>query len=128
MKTKKDDLGVWEAVRDELRKLRGKNRFRGNEEHLLLRREVRIHRESRGNQLESGVVIIHLTQRLEDLWADGLLHVPARVSEMKDGSADENWRQWLGWIVDECRGAAYLHTSSASAAYRKSDTGKETNN
>ncbi|MBL0017021.1 MAG: hypothetical protein IPP17_11455 [Bacteroidetes bacterium] len=67
MKTKKDDLGVWEAVRDELRKLRGKNRFRGNEEHLLLRREVRIHRESRGNQLESGVVIIHLTQRLEDL-------------------------------------------------------------
>ncbi len=79
-------------------------------------------------ELESGVVIIHLTQRLEDLWADGLLQVPARVAEMKGGSADENWRKWLGWIVDECRGAAYLHTSSASAAYRKSDTGKETNN
>jgi hypothetical protein len=119
MKSKVDVIEVWSAVRNELRKLRGQNRFRGNEEHLLQRREIRLHYESRGAQMKQSIVTIHLTDRLEDLWAEGLTHVPARVAEMESGLPDLVWRKWLGLIVDECRGAVYLHTSSKGADYRQ---------
>jgi hypothetical protein len=118
-KSKSGVLETWEAIRDELRKLRGKNRFRGNEEHLLPRQEIRLYRENRGNQLSNQVVVIHLTERMEDLWAEGLSQVSGKVSEFGTGAIDDRWRLWLGAIVDECRGANYLHTESESAPYRK---------
>jgi len=118
-KSKADVLQTWEANRDELRKGRGQNRFRGIEEHLLPMRQLRLFRENRGNQLRHSAVVIHLTERMEDLWAEGLTQVSAKASQFGTGSIDDQWRFWLGAIVDECRGADYLHTQSESAPYRK---------
>lgn len=124
MKKDKNVMEVWEAVRDELRKLRGQNRFRGNEEHLLHRQEIRLHRESRGDQMAHGLVVLHLTPHIEDLWADGLsVGLPAKAADFGG-----DWKVWLGKVVDDCRGGAYLHTQSGSAAYRKPQADATTNN
>lgn len=112
---------VWEDLRDELRKLRGRNQFRGNEEHLLLKREIRIPMENRGDTLHRSVLILHLTPRHDDLWAEQL----PEGTRMAVTDFGGDWREWLGAVVARCRGNAYLHTSSTHAHYRKASAPQE---
>jgi hypothetical protein len=108
-------LHVWEELRTELRRLRGQNLFRGNEEHLLQKHQVWLHKENRGSQLKSDYFILHLEPRPEDFWAERSTGgLPLRVEDFGG-----DWKAWLRAIVDECRGGPYLHTNSQSADYRK---------
>lgn len=106
---------VWESVRKELRKLRGENQFRGIEDHLIHQKQIRLACENRAGQLNSTIVVIHLTAGFEDLWAE---EVPNGRRWMVTEFGG-NWEQWLHALVDRCRGAAYLHTKSNNAEYRK---------
>ena len=114
MKKDEDFREVWKAIRDELQSLRGQNRFRGNVDHLLLRKEVRIHQENRCGDMKSGQFVVHITSRKEDLWAEQL--PAATIHKVSDYEGD--WKAWLGAIVDACRGANYLHTNSSKTDYR----------
>ena len=116
MKKNDDILETWVSLRDDLRKLRGQNRFRGNEEHLIDQRQIRLYQEQRAGLLTNAVYIIHLTPRIDDLWAE---RVPGKVVlRVTDFGGDR--LTWLTAIVDACRGAAYARTHSSHADYRRS--------
>jgi hypothetical protein len=115
MNDKADLLLVWESLRAALRKLRGQNRFRGNEEHLIQQRQIRLHREPRGGQLQPQTIVLHITPRHEDLTAQRL--PSGETIAVADFNGD--WEAWLAAIVDECRGADYLRSHSSHADYRK---------
>jgi hypothetical protein len=116
-------METWASLRDELRKLRGMNRFRGNEEHLLARKEVRLIAELRAGRPNTTYFVLHLTDSLAALWAEEF--PGGRKITVDDYAGD--WRAWLGAIVDACRGAHYLHTSSAQADYRHDSKRKASN-
>jgi hypothetical protein len=113
----KDDalMAVWEELRDELKKLRGRNLFRGNEEHLVLKQEIRIHAENRKNVLVDGMYVLHVTPRTDGLWAERF--PGGKVMKVEEFGGD--WKAWLRAIVDACRGEEYLRTNSGKADYRK---------
>jgi hypothetical protein len=113
----KDDalMAVWEDLRSELKKLRGRNLFRGNEEHLVQKQEIRIHAENRKNELETGMYVLHVTPRTDGLWAERF--PDGKVVRVEEFGGD--WRAWLRAMVDECRGEDYLRTNSEQADYRK---------
>jgi hypothetical protein len=108
-------MDVWVALRDALRRLRGMNLWRGNETMLLGLGQMRLHQESRDHRTGYKHFVIHLTPTLEALWAE---EWPGgrKLSVAADFAGD--WEAWLRAIVDDCRGAAYLHTASDRADYR----------
>lgn len=108
-------LATWEAVRDELRRQRGRMNFRGQEEHLLPKREVRIRLERRGSGQASGWVSIHITPRQDDLWAEDLGTGEKWTMEALGCRMED----WLSAILAHCRGGNYLRTNSSEASYRK---------
>ncbi|MFM2374960.1 MAG: hypothetical protein RLZZ165_56 [Bacteroidota bacterium] len=117
MKGSNELLEVWEAIRREMRILRGRNRFRGNEEYLWNRKEIRIHDESRRGENTGGLFIVHVTSRPEDLWAE---RQPGSERRCVSDSGND-WKAWLGSIVDQCRGGQYMHTNSKTADYRSQE-------
>lgn len=108
-------LATWEAVRDELRRQRGRNGFRGVEEHLLPRKEIRLRRENRGGHPPVGWVSIHLSPKLDDLWAEN----PVTGDQWRIEAFGGRLAEWLSAVLEHVRGAAYLHTNSDKADYRK---------
>ncbi len=120
MKNEDEILEVWATLRDALRKLRGQNQFRGNEEHLIELRQIRLYQEPRAGHLSSTVFIIHLTARMDDLWAE---RFPGK-EVLRVNEFDGGWLAWLTAIVDACRGAHYAHTNSSTADYRRAETPK----
>ena len=114
-------LELWERIRDELRRLRGLNRFRGNEVHILPKRIIRIPEENRQGNLQRGEFVIHLTDAESELWAE---HWPGGEKlYLKD--FEYGLTEFLGRIVDQCRGDHYLHTNSKTAKYRKAPSSAE---
>ena len=105
---------VWLAVRDEIRRQRGRSRFRGTEIHLLPKREIRLPVENRRGKLQRSEIVIHLHEIESELWA---------IQE-PDGKrfaiSDYNHRldQWIGKLLDVCRGEEYLRTDVDEAKYR----------
>ncbi len=115
MKEIVDIAAVWESLRQALQQLRGRNRFRGNAEYLLHRNEVRLYKENRSGQLQSALIVIHLSPTHAGLWAER--KPGGSVTKVADFGGD--WKAWLEAIVDECRGADYLHTHADQADYRR---------
>lgn len=115
MHDKADIALVWESLREGLRKLRGSNRFRGNEEHLIHKLEIWLFQESRGGHLATSYYTLHITAQHQDLHATH--HPGGEKIAVADFGGD--WEAWLAAIVDRCRGAAYLKSNSATADYRR---------
>jgi len=113
---------VWMRVRDEIRRQRGLNRFRGAEVHLLPRRQIRIPVEARGSRLRQSEMVIHLAEVEADLWA--ILEPEGERYAMAD--FDHQLEPFVAAVLAVCRGEAYLHTNSDTATYRKEEqAGKE---
>lgn len=104
-------------LRDELRRQRGKNRFRGNEVHLLPKKQVRIPVEFRESRLRSSEITIHLTEVESELWA--LQEPEGRKWHIRDFEFDLG--AFVAALVETARGGDYLHTNSKDAAYRKDE-------
>lgn len=108
-------MDIWERVRDEIRRLRGMNRFRGQEVHLLPQRQVRLPAESRAGRMPFREMVIHLKEVESEVY----------VEELPGGKRwtiadfDMDLDALVGFAVDNCRGGAYLHTNSKTADYRK---------
>lgn len=117
-------LATWEAVRDELRRQRGRMNFRGQEEHFLPKREVRIRLEKRGSGQASGWASIHITPRQDDLWAED----PGTGEKWTMEAFGSRIGDWLSAILTHCRGGNYLRTNSKEATYRKAAEGPVTQN
>lgn len=112
----KDSLhAIWERIRDEIRRLRGMNRFRGTELHLLPRKEIRLPVEARTGVLTKAEITIHLHEAESELYA--IKHPGGQRWSIQE--FDMDLTAFVGFLVDECRGATYLHTNSKTAAYRK---------
>ncbi len=108
---------VYIRVRDELRRQRGLNRFRGQEIHLLPKKQIRIPVENRGSKLRRSEMVIHLHEVESELWA--LLEPDGKRFHMKDYGY--RLEEFIGAVVDACRGDQYLHTNSKEANYRKEE-------
>lgn len=107
---------TWEKIRDELRRLRGLNLFRGREEHLLPKGQVRIPVEPRGNdQMVPGEIIIYLSKTDSELYA---VRYP-QGDTLKLDEFGMDIRTFMEKIAALARGEGYLHTNSKSANYRK---------
>ena len=117
-------LATWEAVRDELRRQRGRMGFRGQEEHFIPKREVRLRLERRGSGRSTGWVTIHVTAKQDDLWAEN----PGTGETWKMEDYDCRIADWLSAILTHCRGDNYLRTNSNEASYRKPAVGSITQN
>lgn len=112
---------VWMRVRDELRRQRGKNRFRGTEIHLLPKRQVRIPVEFRESKLRGSEITIHLSEVEAELWA---IQAPeGRKWHIKDFSY--NLSAFVGAVLEAAREGGYLHTNSKLATYRKEMKGEK---
>jgi hypothetical protein len=109
------EFEVWKQLRDALRLLRGANRLRGAETHLLEQHQIRIPFEWRGDQRPHSEYIIHLTSDTETLWAERM--PDKQRTTVSDFGGD--WKKWLEALVMECVGSPYLHTQSAKADYRQ---------
>ncbi|HHG84338.1 MAG TPA: hypothetical protein ENJ82_06270 [Bacteroidetes bacterium] len=106
---------LWERIRDEIRKLRGSNRFRGNEVHLLPRKEIRLPVEARESILQKAEIIIHLHEAESEVWA--VYHPGGARWTLQE--FDMDLAAFISFLADKCRGSAYLHTNSKTADYRK---------
>lgn len=112
---------VWMRVRDALRRQRGRNRFRGNELHLLPKRQIRIPVEFRESKLRSSEITIHLSEVEAELWA---LQAPeGKKWHIRDFEFDLD--AFVEAILKSARGDDYLHTNSKEAAYRKDKKSEE---
>lgn len=106
---------IWERIRDEIRRLRGMNRFRGSEVHLLPRKEIRLPVEARESVLQTAEIVIHLDESESEIWA----------KKLPDGTRwalkdfDMDLAAFVERLIDECRGEPYLHTKSKKADYRQ---------
>jgi hypothetical protein len=120
----KDSLmNIWERVRNEIRRLRGINRFRGTETHLLPKRQVRLPAEFRGDRGSRGEYVIHLSDAESEVWLE---EWPGnRRWNMED--FDMDLEALVRHAVDLCRGEDYLHTNSKEALYRKPKNTEESN-
>ena len=106
---------VWEDLRSELRKLRGQNLFRGNENHLWHQDQIRIPYELRAGRENLGEIVVHIEETMEQCWAERL----PQKQRIDISGFEQDWKKWLRAIIDECRGKDYLKTNSKSADYRK---------
>jgi hypothetical protein len=112
----KDSLmDIWERVREEIRRQRGMNRFRGQETHLVNRRQVRIPLEFRAGKIELGEMVIHLREAESEVYVEEL--PGGKKWSMAEFDMDLN--ALVGFALDRSRGADYLHTNSGTADYRK---------
>ena len=109
-------MDVWSQLQATLRKLRGKNLWRGTETVILPKSQMRLYQESRGHLLGYKYFVIHLTSEFDKLWAE---EFPGGRKRAVATDYAGDWEAWLGAIVAECRGAAYLHTRSEKADYRQ---------
>lgn len=107
-------MNIWERVRDEIRRLRGMNRFRGQETHILPQRQVRIPAESRGGQMPFREMVIHLKEAESEVFVE---EVPGG-KQWTIADFDMDLDGLVGFAIDRCRGAEYLHTNSKTAEYR----------
>ena len=108
-------MDIWERIRDLLRKLRGENRWRGTELHVLPKLQVRLQAENRGNRIQGMEVIIHLSDAEIEVWAEV---IPGREKfHLKDFNHD--MAAFVAHLTDLCRGAEYVQTNSKSANYRR---------
>jgi hypothetical protein len=112
---------VWEMLLGALKRLRGRNRFRGNEVQLRPKGELRLQPEYRAGKVVPGFVTIYVTERLEDL--QGKAFPDGKQWAIKDFGDDLD--KWLGEILAFCQGGPYLHTHSSKADYRRTTTGTE---
>ena len=113
---------VWVRVRDEIRRQRGLNRFRGSEVHLLPKRQIRIPVEYRGGKIRRSELVIHLSEVESDLWA--MLEPDGERFTMEEFGFE--LEAFIARLLEVCRGDAYLHTNSRTATYRKGESnGKE---
>lgn len=112
---------LFDRIRDEIRVLRGQNRFRGNEYYFLAQGLIRIPIENRKSEIQQGYFVIHAKKGEAELWAESVPEgekLTLREYEMDLG-------KFVGEIVDRCRGEAYLHTNSSTADYRKEKEDRE---
>ena len=110
---------VWIRVRDEIRRQRGLNRFRGSEVHLLPKKQIRIPVENRGSQLRRSEMVIHLHEVEAEVWA--LLEPDGQRFHIKD--YEYRLEDFIVAVLGACRGEDYLHTNSKEANYRKGGEG-----
>lgn len=114
-------MDQWEQVRDELRSLRGKNLWRGVEQHLLPQLQVRLQGEWRGEG----------KRRLEAIICLGETEADIRVSVYPTGECLQingdhpTLKALVRGVVEKMGGGNYLHTNSKSASYRKTATSRE---
>ena len=106
---------VWIRVRDEIRRQRGLNRFRGSEVHLLPKKQIRIPVENRGSRLRRSEMVIHLHEVEAEVWA--LLEPDGKRFHIKD--YEYRLEDFIVAVLNACRGEDYLHTNSKEANYRK---------
>ena len=107
---------TWEKIRDELRRLRGLNLFRGREEHVLPKGQVRIPIEARGSDRSNqGEIIIYLSKVESELHA--IAYPGKEKVKLEDCGMDIGL--FMERIAAMARGESYLHTNSKSANYRK---------
>lgn len=109
-------LEIWERIRAALRERRGDGLWRGNELHLIGKREIRLQAEPRGGKLRGQEIVIHLSDAEVEVWAEAR---PGGVQYyLKDFSHD--LPGFIARLTDLCKGADYLHTHSDHADYRRS--------
>ena len=110
---------IAEKIRKELRKLRGRNLFRGREDYYPQQGLFRIEVELRGEGTLRSEVVIHLMDLEQELWAEIL---PGGEKLMLKAFEDK-MDQFLMAILERCRGEKpYLKTRSKIADYRKPQT------
>ena len=113
----KDSLmHIWERVRNEIRRLRGINRFRGTDLHLLPKKQVRLQAEMRGNGAVRGEYVIHLSDAESEVWLEEM--PGSRHWGMEE--FDMDLEALVRHAVDLCRGEDYLHTFPCWLKSRKS--------
>lgn len=109
-----DPFRIWESTRDELRKLRGSNLFRGRETHFQEKGIIVLEREFRGEGKKQGEVQIHLFH------PEGIEAVVLPENEkIKLNDFGGEMQTFLLFILKKCRGEEYLHTNSKTADYRR---------
>lgn len=107
---------IWEELRTELRKLRGRNLFRGNETHLWHQNQIRIPFELRASRESKSEIVIYVG----DSWTQCKAELLPSKKEILISSYENDWKLWLHAIIEICRDGAYMHTNSKTAEYRKS--------
>lgn len=104
-------------IRESLRRLRGRNQWRGTEIFHEPKGLVRLQAEARGGELRDLEVHIHLQGTEMEIWAET---VPGgRKFALKDYKMDVD--AFMTDILEVLRGKPYLRTSSSNADYRKQD-------
>ena len=112
---------LFERIRKEVRRLRGQNRFRGNEYYFQARGLIRIPLENRKSKMEAGYFVIHAQKGEAELWAE---EVPrGECLYLRDFEMDLG--KFIEAVVDRSRGSGYLHTNAQTATYRKPKSGKD---
>lgn len=106
---------VWLQVRDELRRQRGRNKFRGGEIHLLPQRLIRIPVEHREGTLHNSELVIQLSEVEAELSA--LLVPEGKHFHIRD--YEFRLAGFIDALLAEVRGGEYLVTNSKTASYRK---------
>lgn len=106
---------TWIRVRDELRKQRGHNQFRGREDHLLPKKQIRVEKERRKDGASNGEIWIHLTETEPDLWAESFPEEKKIYLKEFGNKLDD----FIAEILRIARGDnPYLKTNSEEAEYR----------
>lgn len=108
-------MEIWDRIRAALRELRGAGEWRGMEQHLIGRREIRLQLEPRGGTLRGQEIVIHLSDAEVEVWAEE--RPGGRQYYLKDFQHD-----LLGFVRHLtllCKAGGYLHTNSARADYRR---------
>ena len=108
-------MDIWERVRAVLQDLRGAGQWRGNEQHLIKRREIRLQVEPRGSLLNKKELVLHLSDAEVEVWAEE--RPGGRQYYLKDFQHD--LPGFGGHLVALCKGGDYLHTQSDRALYRR---------
>ena len=108
-------MHIWERVRDEIRRLRGMNRFRGTEVHLLPPKQVRLPAELRGDMTTGAEYLIHPSDAESEVWLEE--HPGGKRWGIQE--FDMNLEALVQHAVDLCRGQEYLRTNSKTAPYRE---------
>jgi hypothetical protein len=108
-------MEIWERVRLGLRELRGAGEWRGNEQHLIGKREIRLQLEPRGGTLRGKEVVLHLSDAEVEVWAEE--RPGGRQYYLKDFQHD--LIGFLRQLTALCGAGGYLHTNSSRADYRR---------
>ena len=110
-----NDFFIWEKLRETLKLLRGKNLFRGREDHDPEKGTITLERERRGDGEPRGSIRIFFGEKTGGIFAEVL----PEKKKIFLNDFEDNLNFFLEKVVSLSRGEKYIRTNSLKADYRE---------